>query len=172
MQTGRMIRMARRPVLLIVAAACVAVLAGCSSSGGTAIKETASVRHTESLVAVYARTHGGGREVGGSAGCEVREIGQSAISTTSTRVYIELLCSSLSGRPRCSRRTDTAFSTEAMATISGHDEVSGLLIDEENDAGEYQWVVRHFSPQTRHVEYYGPKYGDLLQTRLDKQYPC
>lgn len=162
-----------RPVaaaLSIVTAALFA--AGCSGQNSAAIGETPGLRQSETLIATYAATHDSGSGVGTPAGCEARIIGQRVTPDSSRQLYLELLCSSLTGHPPCPRSDSTAFITEAVATVSKQNRVTALTVDNENDAGEYQWVVQHFPAQWRHVEHYGPKYGALLQSRLQARFRC
>lgn len=142
---------------------------GCSGRAAP-ISETRDVQHVEVLVSDYAQAHHSG--VGPWAGCAARVIGQSVHSDSSREVYFELMCSSLEGRPPCPEADSTAFLTSAVATVSAAGAVSALAVDDETDAAAYQWVVHHFPARWQHVEDYGPKYGDLLQARLLKRYPC
>lgn len=165
-----MSRARRWAALAFVGLGAVPMLAGCTTSDRAAIRETATIRHSEVLIASYAATHDGGRDVGRPAGCEARIVGESDTGTVTT-AYLELLCSALSGQPRCERNESTAFVSEATAALQ-NSEVTGISIDTENDAGEYRWVQRHFASQWQHLEKYGPQYGDLLDSRLRAQFPC
>jgi hypothetical protein len=169
-QTARMIKRTRWHVRLAALPA-LALLGGCSSPNTTAISETAAVRQTEALVASYAPTHLGDNGVGGRAGCEDRIIGEST-RNSGRQLYLELLCSSLTGQPPCFRTDSTAFLLQAVAAVSPKDKVTTLTLDTGEDGEGYQWVVQHFPAKWRHVESDGPKYGDLLQSRLEGQFPC
>jgi hypothetical protein len=47
-----------------------------------------------------------------------------------------------------------------------------VVIDIDNDAEWYGWVRKHFTGQARGAEDAGPQYGELLQSRLETQFPC
>jgi hypothetical protein len=82
------------------------------------------------------------------------------------------MCSGLSRTRHCASRDQTAFVSPAVATFAASGTVTALAIDEEDDAANWQWVQHHFPAKWQHVEESGPRYGTLLQSRLEAKYPC
>lgn len=157
------------PIAIGVAVALAFLCTGCSDDAAP-LSESRDIQRIEVLVADYAQTHHS--EVGPRAGCAARVVGQTVYRDSSREVYFELMCSSLEGKPSCPDTDSSAFVTAAVATISATGTVSALGVDDENDSATYQWVVRHFPARWQHTETGGPKYGQLLRTRLLERYPC
>ena len=142
---------------------------GAAAVSAVPVAETPAVTSAEDVLAAYAAGH---TAWGAVVGCQDRIFGEADSSGGSRRVYAELMCATLAGKPPCLGGIPSAFEAPAVADIAPTGVVSGFAVDTKDDSGYAAWVSAHVPARWQHLEHDGPVYGSLLQSRLAAHYAC